>query len=48
VSVARRHLKAVDGSGIATDPWERRFRMLATSVRALVSVHDAAGAFLYA
>jgi PAS domain S-box-containing protein len=48
VSVARRHLKAVDGSGIASDPWEQRFRMLATSVRALVSVHDAAGSFLYA
>jgi PAS domain S-box-containing protein len=41
-------LKAVDGSGVAPDPWERRFRMLATSVRALVSVHDAAGSFLYA
>jgi PAS domain S-box-containing protein len=48
VSVARRHLKAVDGNGIASDPWELRFRMLAASVRALVSVHDAAGSFLYA
>jgi PAS domain S-box-containing protein len=48
VSVARRHLKAVDGNGIASDPWEQRFRMLAASVRALVSVHDAAGSFRYA
>jgi PAS domain S-box-containing protein len=38
----------VDGSGIAPDPWEQRFRLLAASVRALVSVHDAAGSFLYA
>ena len=43
-----RHLKAVDGSGFAQDPWEQRFRLLAGSVRALVSVHDAAGAYLYA
>ena len=44
----RRHLKAVDGSGIARDPWEQRFRLLAGSVRALISVHDAAGSFVYA
>jgi PAS domain S-box-containing protein len=48
VGVPKRHLKAVDGSGIAPDPWEQRFRLLAGSVRALVAVHDAAGAFLYA
>ena len=48
MGVPKRHLKAVDGSGIAPDPWERRFRLLAGSVRALVSVHDAAGSFLYA
>src|SRR5918998_3095451 len=48
VSVPKRHLKAVDGSGIATDPWEQRFRLLAGSVRALVSLHDAAGSFIYA
>jgi PAS domain S-box-containing protein len=48
VGVPKRHLKAVDGSGYAQDPWEQRFRLLAGSVRALVSVHDAAGAFLYA
>jgi PAS domain S-box-containing protein len=48
VGVPKRHLKAVDGSGVATDPWERRFRLLAGSVRALVSLHDAAGSFLYA
>ena len=48
MGVPKRHLKAVDGSGIAPDPWEQRFRLLAGSVRALVSVHDAAGAFLYA
>ncbi len=47
MSVPKRHLKAVDGSGIAPDPWEKRFRLLAGSVRALVSVHDAAGSFLY-
>ena len=48
MGVPKRHLKAVDGSGIAPDPWEQRFRLLAGSVRALVSVHDAAGSFLYA
>ncbi len=48
MGVPKRHLKAVDGSGIAADPWEQRFRLLAASVRALVSVHDAAGSFLYA
>jgi PAS domain S-box-containing protein len=48
VGVPKRHLKAVDGSGLAPDPWEQRFRLLAGSVRALVSVHDAAGSFLYA
>jgi PAS domain S-box-containing protein len=48
VGVPKRHLKAVDGSGIAPEPWEQRFRLLAASVRALVSVHDAAGSFLYA
>jgi PAS domain S-box-containing protein len=48
VGVPKRHLKAVDGSGIAPDPWEQRFRLLAGSVRALVSVHDAAGSFRYA
>jgi len=48
VGVPKRHLKAVDGSGPAPDPWEQRFRLLAASVRALVSVHDAAGSFLYA
>ena len=41
-------MKAVDSSGYAQDPWEQRFRLLAGSVRALVSVHDAAGAYLYA
>ncbi|HEX6652065.1 MAG TPA: diguanylate cyclase [Thermoleophilaceae bacterium] len=48
MGVPKRHLKAVDGSGYAQDPWEQRFRLLAGSVRALVSVHDAAGSFLYA
>jgi PAS domain S-box-containing protein len=48
VGAPKRHLKAVDGSGIAPDPWEQRFRLLAGSVRALVSLHDAAGSFLYA
>jgi PAS domain S-box-containing protein len=48
VSLPKRHLKAVDGSGIGADPWEQRFRLLAGSVRALVSVHDAAGSFIYA
>jgi PAS domain S-box-containing protein len=48
VGVPKRHLKAVDGSGFVPEPWEQRFRLLAASVRALVSVHDAAGSFLYA
>jgi len=48
VGVPKRHLKAVDGDGYAPDPWEQRFRLLAGSVRALVSVHDAAGSYLYA
>jgi PAS domain S-box-containing protein len=48
VGVPKRHLKAVDGSGVAPEPWEQRFRLLAGSIRALVSVHDAAGSFLYA
>jgi PAS domain S-box-containing protein len=48
VGVPKRHLKAVDGSGIAPDPWEQRFRLLAGNLRALVSLHDAAGSFLYA
>ena len=48
MGVPKRHLKAVDGSGFAPDPWEQRFRLLAGSVRALVSVHNAAGAFVYA
>ena len=48
MGVPKRHLKAVDGSGFARDPWEQRFQLLAGSIRALVSVHDAAGSFLYA
>ena len=48
MGVPKRHLKAVDGSGFPPDPWEQRFRLLAASVRALISVHDAAGSFLYA
>jgi PAS domain S-box-containing protein len=48
VGVPKRHLKAVDDSGFVADPWEQRFRLLAGSVRALVSLHDAAGTFLYA
>jgi PAS domain S-box-containing protein len=48
VSSQKRHLKAVEGDGAAADPWEQRFRLLAGSVRALVSLHDAAGSFLYA
>ena len=48
MGLPKRHLKAVDGSGVATDPWEQRFRLLAGSVRALVSLHDAAGSFIYA
>jgi PAS domain S-box-containing protein len=38
----------VEGGGTAAEPWEQRFRLLAASVRALVSVHDAAGSFVYA
>jgi PAS domain S-box-containing protein len=38
----------VDLDGVPTDPWEQRFRLLAGNVRALISVHDAAGSFLYA
>ena len=38
----------MEGGGIAPEPWEHRFRLLAASVRALVSVHDAAGSFVYA
>ena len=48
MSLPKRHLKAVDGNAAATDPWEQRFRLLAGSVRALVSVHDAAGSYIYA
>jgi PAS domain S-box-containing protein len=48
VSPPNRHLQAVALDGFAVDPWEYRFHMLAESVRALVSLHDAAGAFLYA
>ena len=48
MGLPKRHLKAVDGSGAAADAWEQRFRLLAGSVRALVSVHDAAGSFIYA
>jgi PAS domain S-box-containing protein len=48
VSLPKRHLKAVVGNAAANDPWEQRFRLLAGSVRALVSVHDAAGSFIYA
>jgi PAS domain S-box-containing protein len=48
VGTPKRHLKAVDGRGVAPDPWEQRFRLLAGSLRALVSLHDAAGSFLYA
>jgi PAS domain S-box-containing protein len=44
----KRHLKAVDEAGIALDPWEQRFQLLAANVRALISLHDAAGSFLYA
>jgi PAS domain S-box-containing protein len=44
----KRHLKAVEADVLATDPWEERFRLLAGSVRALISLHDAAGSFLYA
>jgi len=48
VAPPKRHLKAVDEDGIALDPWEQRFRLLAGNVRALVSLHDAAGSFVYA
>ena len=48
MSLPKRHLKAVDGDGAAVDPWEHRFRLLAGSVRALISLHDAAGSFIYA
>jgi PAS domain S-box-containing protein len=48
VSLPKRHLKAVDGDGAGVDVWEQRFRLLAGSVRALISLHDAAGSFIYA
>jgi PAS domain S-box-containing protein len=48
VSLPKRHLKAVDGGTAGSDPWEQRFRLLVGSLRALISVHDAAGAFIYA
>ena len=48
MSLPKRHLKAVDGSIAPADAWEQRFRLLAGSVRALVSVHDAAGSYIYA
>ena len=48
MGLPKRHLKAVDGSTAPTEPWEQRFRLLAGSVRALVSVHDAAGSYKYA
>ena len=48
MGLPKRHLKAVDGGGFAPDPWEQRFRLLAGNVSALVSVHDAAGSFIYA
>jgi PAS domain S-box-containing protein len=49
VGLPKRHLKAVEGDGgVAADPWEQRFRLLAGSVRALISLHDAAGSFIYA
>jgi PAS domain S-box-containing protein len=48
VGLPKRHLQAVEGDGAVTDPWEQRFRLLAGSVRALISVHDAAGSFIYA
>jgi PAS domain S-box-containing protein len=44
----KRHLQAVELDGVAVDPWEQRFRLLAGNVRALISLHDAAGSFLYA
>jgi len=48
VSSPKRHLAAVDADSVAVDPWEQRFRLLAGNVRSLVSLHDAAGAFIYA
>jgi PAS domain S-box-containing protein len=48
VSLPKRHLKAVDGDSASANPWEQRFRLLAGSVRALISLHDAAGSFIYA
>lgn len=48
MSLPKRHLKAVGGDAAPADPWEQRFRLLAGSVRALVSVHDAAGSYIYA
>ena len=48
MSLPKRHLKAVDGAAAVDDPWEQRFRLLAGSVRALISLHDAAGSFIYA
>ena len=48
MSLPKRHLQAVDGDGALVDPWEQRFRLLAGSVRALISLHDAAGSFIYA
>lgn len=48
MSSPKRHLAAVDADSVAVDRWEQRFRLLAGSVRALVSLHDAAGAFIYA
>ena len=44
----KRHLQAVDDQGIVLDPWEQRFLLLAGNVRALISLHDAAGSFIYA
>ena len=43
----KRHLQAVDDDALAVDPWEQRFRLLAGNVRALISIHDAAGSFIY-
>lgn len=48
MSSPKRHLAAVDADSVAVDPWEQRFRLLAGNVRSLVSLHDAAGAFIYA
>ena len=48
MGLPKRHLKAVEGHGVVADPWEQRFRLLAGSVRALISLHDAAGSFIYA